>query len=68
MRQPDKPENAYETTLNAGPNDLVKYYKPLLSVLSKVEIENCDREFLENLKVVYELLSLLKVNEVVNEQ
>jgi hypothetical protein len=48
---------------DAGVQDLRRFRKGLLSILSKITIENCDSEFKENLKAVYELLSHLQIEE-----
>lgn len=42
--------------------DINKFRHGLLSVLAKVKIENCDSEFKEDLKAVYELLSHLNMD------
>jgi hypothetical protein len=60
--------NSYQNQLlitipNAGVQDLYRFRKSLLSILAKVNIENCDTEFKESLKTVYELLSHLKIDD-----
>lgn len=39
--------------------DIARYQKSLISVLDKVEIDDCNPEFREDLATVYKLLSLL---------
>jgi hypothetical protein len=38
-------------------DEVEKYHKGLLGILRKIEVDNCDPTFRENLKSVYELLS-----------
>lgn len=45
---------------DVGYHDLHRFRKGLLAVLAKVSIENCEPEFKESLKSVYELLSHLR--------
>jgi hypothetical protein len=46
----------------ANLQDLDRFRKSLLTILAKVNIENCDADFKESLKSVYELLSHLKID------
>ncbi|PZR30382.1 MAG: hypothetical protein DI538_22750 [Azospira oryzae] len=48
---------------NRNVQDINRFRKSLLNVLAKVNIENCDAEFKESLKTVYELLSHLKIED-----
>ncbi|HEY3404714.1 MAG TPA: hypothetical protein VGK59_15095 [Ohtaekwangia sp.] len=48
------------TIPDAGFKEMDRYYKSIIQLLSKIEIENCDPEFKENLKAVYELLMHLQ--------
>ena len=43
----------------SGVEELYAYQKSILAVLSHIEIDNCSRAFLENLKAVYRLLNHL---------
>lgn len=47
----------------SGIDELHKYQNGLLSILRKIKIDNCDPEFKEHLKTVYELLSHLQPKE-----
>jgi hypothetical protein len=47
-------------TPNADEEDLLRYREGLLSILQEITIENCDPDFKENLKAVYEILDHLK--------
>jgi len=40
-------------------DDIERYQKSLISVLDKVEIDDCNPEFREDLATVYRLLSIL---------
>ena len=51
------------TIQNSKISDLQNYHSSLLKVLEKIEIGNCDPEFKEHLKTVYELLSHLQPDE-----
>jgi hypothetical protein len=43
--------------------DINRYHKSLINVLDRVEIDDCNPEFRENLITVYELLSHLVPSE-----
>lgn len=43
----------------SGAEDVQKYQKGILGILSKIEIDQCKPGFKEDLKAVYELLSHL---------
>lgn len=45
----------------AGVQDLNRFRRSLLTVLAKVNIENCDADFKDSLKSVYELLPHLSL-------
>lgn len=47
----------------AGIEELYRYQKGLLNTLGKIEIENCNADFKEDLKSVYELLSHLLLDK-----
>lgn len=51
------------TIQNPKVSDIQNYHRSLLKVLEKIEIGNCDPEFKEHLKIVYELLSHLQPDE-----
>lgn len=52
-----------------GMDKLIQYEQGIRGLLRKVEVGNCDPELLENIKLVYELLSQLKLkrNELVSQ-
>ncbi|MEO7989265.1 MAG: hypothetical protein ABI663_06970 [Chryseolinea sp.] len=63
MRNSEKGKNKLVIEIpDASIQDLHRFRKSLLTVLAKVNIENCDAEFKESLKSVYELLSHLKMD------
>lgn len=69
MEQAKKSENTLVIIIpNSDIRDLDKFRKGILSVLSKVKIDNCDPEFKDNLKAVYELLSHLKLDNFLKSQ
>lgn len=64
MEHVEKPETGLLIIIpNADIEDINKIRKGLLSILAKVKIENCDSEFKENLKAVYQLLSHLPLDK-----
>ena len=48
---------------DSGMEELYRYQKGLLNMLSKIEIENCSPDFKEDLKSVYKLLSHLLLDK-----
>lgn len=46
----------------AGVDELHKYQKGLLAVLSEINIDTCDEELKENIKTVYQLLNHLLID------
>lgn len=48
---------------NAGIKELYRYQKGILSILNKIQIENCEASFKEDLKAVYELLNHIQVEQ-----
>lgn len=46
----------------SGINELYKYQKSILAVLGKIEIDDCNQAFVENLKAVYKLLGHLALD------
>ncbi len=47
------------TIPNAKIDQVPRYYHGLRGILGKIEIGNCEPELMENLKVVFDLLTLL---------
>jgi hypothetical protein len=47
----------------SGIDEVYRYQKGVLTILSKIEIDNCKPSFKEDLKAVYELLSHLLLNK-----
>ena len=53
----DNNENQLKIIIpGANKTDLLRYREGLLSILQKVTIDNCDPNFREQLKAVYEIL------------
>ena len=46
----------------SGINELYSYQKSILAVLGRIEIHDCNRAFVENLKAVYKLLGHLALD------
>lgn len=64
MKHEETRENGLVIVIpSADLQDLRRFRKGLLSLLSKVKIENCDAELKENLKAVFELLSHLQIDD-----
>jgi hypothetical protein len=51
-----------------NPEDARRFRQSILSVLSKINVEECSSQFKEDLKVVYELLSILDGDELHYQQ
>jgi hypothetical protein len=47
----------------SGIEEVHRYQKGMITMLSKIEIDNCKPAFREDLKAVYELLSHLLLNK-----
>lgn len=52
-----------------GMDKLIQYEQAIRGLLRKIEVGNCDPKLVEDIKLVYELLTLLKLkqNELVSQ-